>query len=446
MTLTRRSFVTTVGLGTAGVLGSHILPGGRVLGPWTRGFEEALHAAQAGRPILLHNNENPLGPGVKAIAAMEAKLTEAGVPAARYMSLAGNLSEADREEVRLQPRERAGRLRVHADPADGDARVHVRVEAAGRRRADLRGMRRRRAADRRADPRRQRHAHAAPRPRRDGRRREGRRARLLRQPEQPGGHASHRDRGLDVRRPRHARRSETVILFDEAYHDYVTDPGYQSQIPRALDNPRVVVARTFSKAYGLAGLRVGYAIGHADTIRKMRALQYSQGTNVLGLAAALVLIEDDARLQDEAKRNTEARQFTIDWFDKAGLSSTDSQCNFIFANTGRPAREFREACRKHNVVVGRDFPPFEKTHSRISIGTMDEMKEAVARVRRGAGRQGRRRVGRPLRTPVASGFFSRKRLLLTYPVASGPVASGLQLDVSALVGQQMSSSQHNTVV
>jgi histidinol-phosphate aminotransferase len=170
----------------------------------------------------------------------------------------------------------------------------------------------------------------------------------------------------------------TVILFDEAYHDYVTDPGYKSQIPRALDNPRVIVARTFSKAYGLAGLRVGYAIGHADTIRKMRAMQYSQGTNVLGLAAALVLIEDDARLQQEARRNTEARQFTIDWFKKAGLSSTDSQCNFIFANTGRPAREFRDACRAEGIVVGRDFPPFEKTHCRISIGTMDEMKQAVA--------------------------------------------------------------------
>jgi histidinol-phosphate aminotransferase len=109
----------------------------------------------------------------------------------------------------------------------------------------------------------------------------------------------------------------------------------------------------------------------------MRALQYSQGTNCLGLAAALELIEDDARLQDEAKRNTAARQFTIDWFDRAGLSSTDSQCNVIFANTGRPAREFRDACRAQGVVVGRAFPPFEKTHSRISIGTMDEMTQAV---------------------------------------------------------------------
>src|SRR5690606_28048457 len=74
--------------------GGHVLPGGRVLGPWTRGVEEALHAAQTGTPILLHNNENPLGPGEKAIAAMQAKLSERGVPAARYTSLVPDLADA----------------------------------------------------------------------------------------------------------------------------------------------------------------------------------------------------------------------------------------------------------------------------------------------------------------------------------------------------------------
>jgi histidinol-phosphate aminotransferase len=175
-----------------------------------------------------------------------------------------------------------------------------------------------------------------------------------------------------------AASPDTVILIDEAYHDYVTDPAHKTQIPLALETPNLIVARTFSKAYGMAGLRVGYAIGRADTIKKLRELHYGLGTNVLGLAAAIASIADDARLQQEAQRNTEARKFTIDWFKANGFKPTDSQCNFIFVDVKRPAREFRDACQKHDVRVGRDFPPFEKSHSRISIGTLDEMKRAVA--------------------------------------------------------------------
>ena len=62
---------------------------------------------------------------------------------------------------------------------------------------------------------------------------------------------------------------DTTILVDEAYFDYVTDPDHDTHIPLAVEDPRVIVARTFSKAYGMAGLRMGYAVGHPDTISKM---------------------------------------------------------------------------------------------------------------------------------------------------------------------------------
>jgi histidinol-phosphate/aromatic aminotransferase/cobyric acid decarboxylase-like protein len=67
----------------------------------------------------------------------------------------------------------------------------------------------------------------------------------------------------------------------------------------------------------------------------------------------------------------------MDFFSKAGFEASDSQTNFIFVNLQRTAKSFRDACAQHNVYVGRDFPPLEKTHARISIGTMDEMKRAV---------------------------------------------------------------------
>jgi histidinol-phosphate aminotransferase len=171
----------------------------------------------------------------------------------------------------------------------------------------------------------------------------------------------------------------TTILVDEAYYDYVTDPAYETMIPLAIDNPRVVVARTFSKAYGMAGLRLGYAIGHVDTIKKMAAWDAGGAMNILGLAAGPVAIgQDPSFLAKEKARNKEARDFTMNWFKQRGYEPTDSQANFLFVNIKRPAKGFREACRAQGFLVARDFPPFEKTHCRISIGTLDEMKKAVA--------------------------------------------------------------------
>lgn len=171
---------------------------------------------------------------------------------------------------------------------------------------------------------------------------------------------------------------ETTILVDEAYFDYATLPGYETMIPLAVENPRVVVARTFSKAGGMAGLRIGYAVAHPQTIRKMAEWDGTGSVNVLALAAAHASItQDPAVWTAEAQRNNDARAFTMKWFADRGYKPTDSQTNFLFVNVKRPAKEFREACRAQGVLVARDFPPFEKTHCRISIGTMEEMRKAT---------------------------------------------------------------------
>ena len=169
----------------------------------------------------------------------------------------------------------------------------------------------------------------------------------------------------------------THILIDEAYHDYVTDPSYETSAELATRYRNVFVSRTFSKAYGMAGLRQGYAVGSKETVGKLRALKLTLDTNMLGMAAAMGALDDDAHIEEEVARNTAARKFTLDFFRRAGYEATDSQTNFIFVNLGRPAKEFREACEKYKVKVGRDFPPFEKTHARISIGTMEEMRRAT---------------------------------------------------------------------
>jgi histidinol-phosphate aminotransferase len=139
----------------------------------------------------------------------------------------------------------------------------------------------------------------------------------------------------------------------------------------------VFVARTFSKAYGMAGLRIGYAIGMADTMKPLAALKMPYNVSVFGVAAAIAALKDARHIENERKRNTGVRAFTVKALQGMGAKPADSQGNFLFVDIGRPVAEFRDACAKHGVIVGRDFPPFEKSHCRISIGTMEEMKKAT---------------------------------------------------------------------
>jgi len=171
----------------------------------------------------------------------------------------------------------------------------------------------------------------------------------------------------------------TGILIDEAYCDYTTDPSFATAIPIALTTPGVVVARTFSKAYGMAGVRIGYALADAATMRKMSAWRMPYNVNTFGVAAAVVSLKDPAHIKQESARNKAVRDFTVKALADLGYKSTDSQTNFIFTDIGKTmtAAAFRDACAAKGVMVGRDFPPLEKQWARISLGTMEEMQKAT---------------------------------------------------------------------
>jgi histidinol-phosphate aminotransferase len=171
---------------------------------------------------------------------------------------------------------------------------------------------------------------------------------------------------------------DTVVLIDEAYHEYVTDPAYETAIPLAMATPNVFVARTFSKAFGMAGMRIGYAIGQTDTIKPLARLGMPYNISVLGVAAAVAAIGDQKHMDAERARNTEVRTFTQKTLEDLGCKCTASQANFLFVDVGRPASEFRAGCAAQGIGVGRDFPPFEGSHARISLGTMAEMQKAAA--------------------------------------------------------------------
>ena len=169
---------------------------------------------------------------------------------------------------------------------------------------------------------------------------------------------------------------DCVIMVDEAYHEYVDDPTYATMLPEALQNPKVIVVRTFSKVYGMAGLRAGYVIGNADTLRQMARHRLSNSINVLAAAAGIATLPDTAHIESEKQLNRAAREYTRKAFETMGYKPLVSHTNFIMVPIGRDSRAFRDACAKQGILVGRPFPPLT-THARVSISTMDDMKKAV---------------------------------------------------------------------
>jgi histidinol-phosphate aminotransferase len=168
----------------------------------------------------------------------------------------------------------------------------------------------------------------------------------------------------------------TYVLVDEAYHHFVDDPGYRTALPLALENPQVIVSRTFSKVYGMAGLRVGYAIARPDTIRALARFRIANNVNVLAAAAAVASLPEEAHVVRQAALNREAREFTIRALAGAGYKVAASAANFVMVDIRRDAKAFQDACRQRGLLVGRPFPPLA-THSRITIGTLDEMRRAL---------------------------------------------------------------------
>jgi histidinol-phosphate aminotransferase len=168
--------------------------------------------------------------------------------------------------------------------------------------------------------------------------------------------------------------SPTFVVIDEAYHHYVRPSGmYASFIDRPLDDERVIVARTFSKVYGLAGLRLGYAVGSPKTIQRMRKFATEDNINVIVAHAAVAALEDTDGLRDSVRRNADDRQEFFNQAMARALKPIDSHANFVMMNTLHPADEVIQHFHKNNILIGRHFPPMD-THIRISLGRPEDMR------------------------------------------------------------------------
>jgi histidinol-phosphate aminotransferase len=166
----------------------------------------------------------------------------------------------------------------------------------------------------------------------------------------------------------------TKVLIDEAYHHYAGQSEvYESFIDRPLDDERVIVTRTFSKVYGLAGLRLGYAVASPKTVKQMRAFLTQDSLNAIMAEIVGVALDDTESVKKSVQRNSDDRQEFRNSAMLRMLMPIDSHANFVMMNTQHSAVEVIEHFRKHNVLIGRHFPPMD-TFIRVSLGTQPQMQ------------------------------------------------------------------------
>jgi histidinol-phosphate aminotransferase len=166
---------------------------------------------------------------------------------------------------------------------------------------------------------------------------------------------------------------ETMILVDEAYFHYADSPDYESVIPLVKNHPNLIVSRTFSKIYGMAGLRCGYCVAQKETLDQLHAHQMWDSVNIMALAAATASLDDPDQVPNGQRLISEAKAFTIGELDKLGYKTIPSQANFIMFDCKRPVVPLIQALKQNNVHVGRLFPALPN-HMRLTIGKKSEME------------------------------------------------------------------------
>jgi histidinol-phosphate aminotransferase len=173
---------------------------------------------------------------------------------------------------------------------------------------------------------------------------------------------------------------DTMILVDEAYFHYADSPDYESVIPLVKDHGNLIVSRTFSKIYGMAGLRCGYGVAQKATVDRMRPNQMWDSVNCMALAAATASLDDPDQVPNGQRANREAKQFVTSELNKMGYKQIPSQANFIMFDCKRSVVPIIKAMKEQKVHVGRLFPALPN-YMRLTIGKRSEMETFLAAFR-----------------------------------------------------------------
>lgn len=177
---------------------------------------------------------------------------------------------------------------------------------------------------------------------------------------------------------------KAIVLLDEAYNEFIDNGPAQSMINIIDKNPNVLVIKTFSKIHAMAGLRIGFIIGHSSVISKLQP-NYFQSTSMcisnLAMAAAMASLNDEEHKKLSKQKNDAAKQYTIDELKKLGIDVFPSYTNFIFF----PVKKYKgnyasDMFDKHKIIL-RSNQYADGQWARVSIGTVDEMKKYIEVVR-----------------------------------------------------------------
>ncbi len=167
--------------------------------------------------------------------------------------------------------------------------------------------------------------------------------------------------------------AETLVVMDEAYFEYVESPDYPDGLEFLKSGRNVMVLRTFSKIYGLAGLRIGYGFARPEIIDALNRVREPFNTGSLAQAAALAALGDDAHVDKSLAVNREGRNYLYGALKGLGLAVTPTEANFIWIDTGRDEKVLYEALLREGVIVR----PMGGGHLRITIGLPEENERLV---------------------------------------------------------------------
>ncbi len=180
-----------------------------------------------------------------------------------------------------------------------------------------------------------------------------------------------------------SKPANVFFVIDEAYGEFVDDPKFVSAaslVREGLDN--VVVLKTFSKIFAMAGMRLGFAYGTPAVIRKVTDhVAYDIMMNTCTIEAALAEVKDKAFIEYSRSENAKAKKILCSALDELGLKYLPSQTNFVFVDIRQPLKPFAQHMFDEHIWVGRPFPPADGSWCRISIGTTAEMAYLGAKMK-----------------------------------------------------------------
>jgi histidinol-phosphate aminotransferase len=171
------------------------------------------------------------------------------------------------------------------------------------------------------------------------------------------------------------KKKDAIVLIDEAYIHFAGPAAMSTELVR--EDKDVIVLRTFSKIYGMAGIRAGFAMGRPDLLAKLRP--YGAGSlPITGLACATASLRASRTLLPERRAiNARIRENTFAWLERKNIQYIGSEANFFMMEVNRPGADFAKAMAKEKVLIGRVWPAWP-TKVRISIGTQTEMDKFMA--------------------------------------------------------------------